>query len=201
MTMDNGDFTKTLPTWRVLETKCQMQAIVEAQVQHLEFLVLREINPVDYVQSYLISSDRTLLLSENDAIKLELRNAKSRHETVIKSLHLSLHSAEQENKSSKLTFQQNLCLRTRYTPWSRNSRSLRDRSCLCSTISWAPMRELSVQKILWVSDKRLQSLQQDLEESEKRGQSLQKILGDSQERTQSLQQNLASFEKNIQTLS
>jgi hypothetical protein len=47
-------------------------------------------------------------LSENEALKLELNDAQSRHQTVVSGLHSSLQSVEHENKGAQYTLHQNI---------------------------------------------------------------------------------------------
>ncbi|KAJ7993109.1 hypothetical protein DPEC_G00269010 [Dallia pectoralis] len=153
----------------------------------------------DELQNYLVSSDRTVLLSETDALRRELRNARSRHDTVIKCLHRPFRSVEQEHRlQPKLVLSEGdvHSMEQKLSTFERPLLSLQQ-DLMCSIeISQ------SLQKTLECSDRKLRSLHQDPKESGNTGQSVQQSLQDSREKNQSLHHtNQSSFEKNSQSLS
>ncbi|CAL8395994.1 unnamed protein product [Boreogadus saida] len=154
------------------------------------------------LQSYLIAADRTCLLSENEALKLELNDAQSRHQTVVSGLHSSLQSVEHENKGAQYTLHQNI-------------RHQHDRVILTEgKLSESERQVISLQRYLLESTDKaqllqktlssckstLQSAEQDMVLTQQRGLDLQAAHRASQDNNQSLSRSLLGAEEHAKSL-
>ncbi|XP_042562748.1 myosin-7B-like isoform X2 [Clupea harengus] len=171
---------------------------------------------MDDLQNYLISSDRACLLSDLEALRMELRDLQQRHQVTTQGLQESLHATEEHYKALIARLQQGLqssetqvqYLQQLFRTSEENVETLR------SSLHTSKEEKQSLQQDQCVSEDclrvlnqelsgyegRLQTIQQQLQVSEESVQLLQKNLRVSEDLCQSLQQRLLLSEEKAQTL-
>ncbi|KAL7842288.1 hypothetical protein SRHO_G00239770 [Serrasalmus rhombeus] len=194
------------------ENRDQLDRTFQLHVPSLRALLLKLgfSQNLNEVESYLISSDRTCLLSKLDGLKTELTDFYQRHQSTIRTLLHSLRLAEQEKNQVRSELEKSLqpskdqqldssghavkSLQEDLHVSEAKVRSLLEDIC----VSEANIQKL--QEDLHVSEANVKLLQEDLNVSRSNVQSLQEDLRVSKASTQSLQDNLCISKANVQSL-
>ncbi|XP_059924089.1 golgin subfamily A member 3-like isoform X1 [Gadus macrocephalus] len=154
------------------------------------------------LQSYLIAADRTCLLSENEALKLELNDAQSRHQTVVSGLHSSLQSVEDENKGAQYTLHQDIRRQQDRVILTEGKLSESERQVISLQryLLESTDKAQILQKTLSSCKSTLQSAEQDMELTKQRGLDLEAAHRASQDNNQSLRRSLLGAEEHAKSL-
>ncbi|KAG5286346.1 hypothetical protein AALO_G00013820 [Alosa alosa] len=159
-------------------------------------------NSTDNLQNYLISSDRACLLSDLEALRMELRDCQQRHQVTTLSLQQSLRATEEHYQALVGRLQEGLhstesqvqCLQQLLQASEENTEALR------RMLHAAQEESLGLQRDLGLSEDSLTALRQELGGYEGRVQALSLELQASEENAQLLLMNLRASEELCQAL-
>ncbi|KAL2098155.1 hypothetical protein ACEWY4_007362 [Coilia grayii] len=143
---------------------------------------------MDDLQNYLMSSDRTCLLSNVEELEMELRDCKQRHQVTIQGLHQSLHAREEHYKALITKQEQKL--------QSYDSQV----QCLQQLLKVVEGDVEALQRTLQMSQEESKRLHQDVAILEEYGQVLRLELGDHEGHMQAVRQELHTVEESGQLL-
>ncbi|XP_063075540.1 centrosome-associated protein CEP250-like isoform X2 [Engraulis encrasicolus] len=165
---------------------------------------------------YLISSDRTCLLSNLEDLGMELRDCKQRHQMTVQGLHQSLHDKEEHDKALMAQQQQSLqsyesqvqCLQQLLQVLEGDVEALQRTLQLSQEENKRLKQDFDVhgegvgvlREELAGCEACVQALRQELLTSQECAMLLQKNLQASEELCGSLQQHLEISEKKVQTM-
>lgn len=164
----------------------------------------------------MISSDRTCLLSNLEALGMELRDCKQRHQMTVQGLHQSLHDKEEHDKALMAQQQQSLqsyesqvqCLQQLLQVLEGDVEALQRTLQLSQEENKRLKQDFDVhgegvgvlREELAGCEACVQALRQELLASQECAMLLQKNLQASEELCGSLQQHLEISEKKVQTM-
>ncbi|XP_062407663.1 cingulin-like [Sardina pilchardus] len=152
---------------------------------------------MDDLQSYLISSDRACLLSDLEALRMELRDGQQRHQVTTLSLQQSLRATEEHYQALVGCLQEGLrstetqvrCLQQLLQASEEKTEALRH------GLDTVQQENLGLRRDLGLSEDGLRELRQELGGYEGRVQALRLDLGTSEESAQLLRMNLGASEE------